>query len=183
MLIAMGIVLAAAAAATAALIVTRRVRPQQGELLRVRESPAVIVLGVLLWAFALGLYLYCLLVPGRLYQTASGAGTMALFFGMAAVIGSAALLTGFVRCTVATEKGVLDVGMFGEMTLLGWANIIKLKEANGRLMLLDVRGHQCSVGGRSGELAAFAALAQQRLRPGVGAAVLQNLAAKTKNKK
>ena len=47
--------------------------------------------------------------------------------------------------------------------------------ANGRLLLLDFAGRQCTVAGGKKELAAFAAIARKRLKPGVGAAVLTAL--------
>ena len=105
MLTIMLVIFVAAVPGTAALIFFKRAKREEDELLRVRESRAVAVLGGLLWAFALGMYLYCLLAPGRLYTTESGAVNVAVFLGMGLAFGAAALLTYFVKCTVATERG------------------------------------------------------------------------------
>lgn len=183
MLTIMLVIFAAAVPGTAALIFFKRAKREEDELLRVRESRAVAVLGGLLWAFALGMYLYCLLAPGRLYTTESGAVNVAVFLGMGLAFGAAALLTYFVKCTVATERGVLAVGLLGGRELLAWRNIIKLQEANGRLMLLDAKGRQCSVGGNQEQLRQFVQLAKERLRPGVGAAVLKSMEGKLAKKK
>ena len=128
---------AAVFGATVLMIALRRPRRRAEELLRVRESPAVAVIGLLL--------------------------------------GAVSLLWYFVRCIIATPQGVLAVGMTGEEQLLRWDQITRLKLENGRLLLLDVAGRQCAVGGSRRAQLAFVRLAQERLRPGVGAAVLQAL--------
>ena len=91
------------------------------------------------------------------------------------LLGAVSLLWYFVRCIIATPQGVLAVGMTGEEQLLRWDQITRLKLENGRLLLLDVAGRQCAVGGSRRAQLAFVRLAQERLRPGVGAAVLQAL--------
>ena len=91
------------------------------------------------------------------------------------LLGAVSLLWYFVRCIIATPQGVLAVGMTGGEQLLRWDQITRLKLENGRLLLLDVAGRQCAVGGSRRAQLAFVRLAQERLRPGVGAAVLQAL--------
>lgn len=183
MLTIMLVIFAVVMPGTAALIFFKRPRREEDELVRVRESRAVAVMGGLLWAFALGMYLYCLLAPGRLYTTESGAVNVAVFLGMGLAFGAAALLTYFVKCVIATGRGVLAVGMLGGRELLAWHNIIKLQEANGRLLLLDAKGRQCSVGGNQEQLRQFVLLAKERLRPGVGAAALKSMEAKLSKSK
>ena len=50
-------------------------------------------------------------------------------------------------------------------------------------MLLDAKGRQCSVGGNQEQLRQFVQLAKERLRPGVGAAVLKSMEGKLAKKK
>lgn len=161
-------------AATLLVLALRRPGPQPGELLRVRESPAVAVLGVLLWGFSVFLLVW---MSGL--QLPAGPAVLATEYGLCLliglVLGGVSLLWYFVRCIVATEQGVLAVGMTGGRQLLRWDQITRLKLENGRLLLLDVAGRQCAVGGSRAAQLAFARLARARLREGVGKPVLDAL--------
>lgn len=161
-------------AVTLLVIALRRPRRGQGELLRVKESPAVAVMGLVLWGFALWLAVW---MSGM--QLPVGPAVLVTDYGLCLmiglVLGAVSLLWYFVRCTIATEQGVLSVGMTGERQLLRWDQITRLKLENGRLLMLDLAGRQCSVGGSRRTQLAFVRLARTRLREGVGKAVLDAL--------
>lgn len=165
---------AAVFGATVLMIALCRPRRRAEELLRVRESPAVAVIGLLLWGFSVLLLVWLsgMELPAGPAILLSEAG-LCLLIGL--LLGAVSLLWYFVRCIIATPQGVLAVGMTGEEQLLRWDQITQLKLENGRLLLLDVAGRQCAVGGSRRAQLAFVRLAQERLRPGVGAAVLQAL--------
>ena len=152
----------------AAVFLLRRAKPLEGELLRLRESPAVAVLGIVVLVF-------CLVVGLRLSGGQVQATELVLFSGVGMVLGCVSLLWYLVRCTIVTEDAVVAVGLLGGQVTLRWGEIVRLKLENGRLLLLDFAGRQCTVAGGKKELAAFAAIARKRLKPGVGAAVLTAL--------
>ena len=145
---------------TVAVVLLRRPRAEQGELLRLRESPAVGVIGLVLWGFC----------------RREGIGTeLTLFLLVGLVLSCVSLLWYLVRCVIITETGILAVSMLGGRTLLRWNEIVRLKVERGQLQLLDLAGRQCTVGGSKQKLAQFVDLARPRLRPGVGEAALGTL--------
>lgn len=153
---------------TVVVVLLRRPRAEQGELLRLRESPAVGVIGLVLWGF-------CLWV-GLTLDRREGVGTeLTLFLLVGLVLSCVSLLWYLVRCVIITETGILAVSMLGGRTLLRWNEIVRLKVERGQLQLLDLAGRQCTVGGSKQKLAQFVDPARPRLRPGVGEAALGTL--------
>ena len=137
---------------TVAVVLLRRPRAEQGELLRLRESPAVGVIGLVLWGF-------CLWVGLTLDRREGIGAELTLFLLVGLVLSCVSLLWYLVRCTIVTADRVIAVGPLGGRVTLRWAEIIRLKLENGRLV----------------QMAAFAVIAKEHLKSGVGTAVLDQL--------
>ena len=144
---------------TVAVVLLRRPKPEEGELLRLRESVAVAVIGAVVLVFCLVVGLW--LADRGLTQPLE----LALFVGIGMVLGCVSLLWYFVRCTIVTDERVIAVGALGNRISLRWVEIVRLKLENGRLVLLDFSGRQCAVAGSKKQMAAFAAIAKEHLRP------------------
>lgn len=154
----------------AAVTLLRRPKPMEGELLRMRESVAVAVIGVVVLA-------YCLIVGVWLTNRGTASSLELLFFvGIGMAVGCAALLWYLVRCTIVTGAGVIAVGPLGGQVSLRWGDIVRMKLENGRLVLLDLADRQCTVSGSKKQMAEFAKIAKEHLKPELGQSISQLLA-------
>ena len=139
--------------------VLRRPKPEPGELMRLRESVALAVIGVVVPVFCLAAGLWLVNRGG------TQATELFLFVSAGMLLGCVSLLWYFVRCTIVTDERVIAVGPLGGRITLRWIEIARLKLENGRLVLLDFSGRQCAVAGSKKQMAAFAAIAKKHLRP------------------
>lgn len=175
LLITMSILFPVAVAALICFLLLKRPKPVEGMLLCVREVKAVAVLGFLLWGCACAMILYCYAVPGGIYKTDAGASEVGFFLLICIVLGAVSVLSYFMKRVMITGEQITAIGIWGGQTTVLWNAVVRLQlSGGGRIMLLDKGGAQVTVGGNTRHLRSFARLAEQYLRPGIGADVLQN---------
>ncbi len=159
--VAMWTLAALAVAGTIGLIAGKYPRCQPEELMRLGESPATGMLGLLLWAFGLWFCSYRVSHPAG--QQAEALFILAMSMGL----GAAALLLWANKKAILLPQGVLVTGVFGGRQFFPWEKVEKMKMSGGRLMLLDPDGNQCSINGTRQQLRGLIELAAPQLRPGV----------------
>lgn len=134
--------------ATGIVIATRRLPPQPGEAIRVKEIGFTVLLALLLWLEAGMVLYYAFTVPERLFINQNSIINVSIFLLLSILIGAVAMLFYFVKCITADAEGVIYHSFWGVSSRIIWSEVTGFGKANGkRLTLMGKNNEKLTVGG------------------------------------
>jgi hypothetical protein len=153
-----------------------RVKPQEQELFRIKETPLTAVFGFLLWAECGIIMYYNLTSPEHLGTGQNVQINAWIFIAVSALLGSGVILYYFVKTIIVKEDGFIYVSILGKSTEMKWNDVHEVSRIHTKRIILKTRGGiKITIGGDIKNYKKFVSLASQKTNPEIGRDVFKTI--------